>query len=245
MAFSLSVAITATAEHATASDGTFSAAGATAWNGTGAHSVAGSGTLSVVDATSGGVPYFSSTTAIGTSALLASGGVVIGGGAGAAPSTTNITVTSSGNILNVPGNASQTVPVIMAKDNPSNPTGINFGTVTFAVGIVSNSTLAADFTSVFATTYVATGAPNMAVRSGGIYAWSNDASNPHQTKDTSLSRISAGVIGAGTGAQGEVDGTFRGLYQSSDGTAGATAGPFTVITSIEVKNGLVVTLTGS
>jgi hypothetical protein len=34
-------------------------------------------------------------------------------------------------------------------------------------------------------------------------------------------------------------------FKSSDGTSGATAGPFTVITAIQVKNGLVTTLTGS
>lgn len=36
-----------------------------------------------------------------------------------------------------------------------------------------------------------------------------------------------------------------GGYQSSDGSAGVTAGPFTTITSITVKNGLVVALTGA
>ena len=44
-------------------------------------------TGSVTDAISGGIPYFSSTTAEGSSALLAAGGVVLGGGAGAAPAT--------------------------------------------------------------------------------------------------------------------------------------------------------------
>lgn len=34
-------------------------------------------------------------------------------------------------------------------------------------------------------------------------------------------------------------------YKSSDGTSGATAGPFSAITSIQVKNGLVTTLTGT
>jgi len=34
-------------------------------------------------------------------------------------------------------------------------------------------------------------------------------------------------------------------YLSSDGTAGATAGPFTTITSIQCKNGLIVSLTGA
>lgn len=40
-------------------------------------------------------------------------------------------------------------------------------------------------------------------------------------------------------------GTFEGKYNSSDATAGATAGPFTVITAITVKDGLVTSLTGS
>jgi hypothetical protein len=34
-------------------------------------------------------------------------------------------------------------------------------------------------------------------------------------------------------------------YKSSDGTAGITAGPFTTVASIAVKNGLVTTLTGT
>ena len=38
--------------------------------------------------TSGGIPYFSSTTNMATSAVLASGALVVGGGAGAAPATT-------------------------------------------------------------------------------------------------------------------------------------------------------------
>lgn len=34
-------------------------------------------------------------------------------------------------------------------------------------------------------------------------------------------------------------------FKSSDGTSGATAGPFTTVASISVKNGLVTVLTGS
>jgi hypothetical protein len=48
--------------------------------------------------TSGGVPYFSGTTALTSSALLASGKAVFGGGAGAAPTTAN-PLTVSGNDL--------------------------------------------------------------------------------------------------------------------------------------------------
>lgn len=47
-----------------------------------------SGTLALtVAGTSGGVPYFSSTSTWATSALLAANGLMVGGGAGAAPST--------------------------------------------------------------------------------------------------------------------------------------------------------------
>jgi hypothetical protein len=51
--------------------------------------VTGSGTLALtVAGTSGGVPYFSSSSAWASSAALASNALVIGGGAGAAPATT-------------------------------------------------------------------------------------------------------------------------------------------------------------
>ncbi len=54
-----------------------------------------------VTGTSGGVPYFSSSSAIGSSGALAANGVVIGGGAGAAPTTVsagtiNYVLTSTG-----------------------------------------------------------------------------------------------------------------------------------------------------
>lgn len=48
----------------------------------------GNGGLGITSGTSGGVPYFSSTSTIASSAALAANALVIGGGAGAAPSTT-------------------------------------------------------------------------------------------------------------------------------------------------------------
>lgn len=45
-------------------------------------------------ATSGGIPYFSSTSAMASSAVLAANAIVIGGGAGAAPSTSGCTISS-------------------------------------------------------------------------------------------------------------------------------------------------------
>jgi hypothetical protein len=40
-------------------------------------------------------------------------------------------------------------------------------------------------------------------------------------------------------------GTILGTYKSSDGTSGVSAGPFTTITGITVKNGIITALTGS
>ena len=59
-------------------DGTFSSAGADAWNNQ---------IFGVSGATSGGIPYFDSATSEASSAMLAQYGVVLGGGAGAAPYT--------------------------------------------------------------------------------------------------------------------------------------------------------------
>ena len=75
---------------------------------------------------------------------------------------------------------------------------------------------------------------------------------------SSVETASAGAL-SGDGTTGdklavEVDGStiivnagnaLENGFKSSDGTAGATAGPFTVITAIRVKNGYVTTLTGS
>ena len=110
MAFSRTVA------HATAADGTFSAAGAAAWDGVGAH------TPAVTDATSGGIPYFSSTTAEACSALLAQYGVVIGGGAGTAPFTdgTNLLyTTASGPRLQVGSGGGASAGLIMGYSGAS------------------------------------------------------------------------------------------------------------------------------
>jgi hypothetical protein len=66
-----------------------------------------SGTLALtVAGTSGGVPYFSSTSAWASSAALAANAIVLGGGAGAAPATTTTgtgVVTAIGNAVNTNG----------------------------------------------------------------------------------------------------------------------------------------------
>jgi hypothetical protein len=73
---------------------------------TGVLSTARGGTGANLTGTSGGVPYFSSTTTMGSSAALTQNGVVIGGGAGAAPSS--IAAGTNGQVLlGVTGGAPQ------------------------------------------------------------------------------------------------------------------------------------------
>jgi len=66
-----------------------------------------SGTLALtVAGTSGGIPYFSSSSAWASSAALAASAIVLGGGAGAAPATTTTgtgVVTAIGNNVNTSG----------------------------------------------------------------------------------------------------------------------------------------------
>ena len=65
-----------------------------------------SGGTGLTSGTSGGIPYFSSTSAMTSSAALAANALVIGGGAGVAPATTTTgtgVVTAVGNAVNTSG----------------------------------------------------------------------------------------------------------------------------------------------
>lgn len=91
--------------------------------------ITSSGNLGLtVTGTSGGVPYFSSTSALQTSGVLAANSVVIGGGAGAAPSTISavnsaILSYSSGGVLSF---------------STTMPSGINLSTP--SAGVLTNCT---------------------------------------------------------------------------------------------------------
>lgn len=52
------------------------------------------------------------------------------------------------------------------------------------------------------TSNVDLGMPNGCLSSGGVFRWSNDSGNPHQTKDTGLKRAVAGVIATTDGSSG-------------------------------------------
>lgn len=71
-----------------------------------------------VAGTSGGIPYFSSSTTWATSAALAANAIVIGGGAGTAPATT----TTGTGVLTAIGNTTNAASGIVVKDTNGNIT---------------------------------------------------------------------------------------------------------------------------
>jgi len=78
--------------------------------------ITGAGTYTLaVSGTSGGIPYFSSTTAWSSSALLAASALMIGGGPGIAPSTITTgtgVLTALGNSVNSSGGIATSVPYV-------------------------------------------------------------------------------------------------------------------------------------
>jgi hypothetical protein len=74
--------------------------------------------------------------------------------------------------------------------------------------------------------------------SGAELGWTSSATDP-TTLDTAFSRISAGVVGVGTGAAGNSAGTIQGKHNSSDGTAGVAAFGPSAVASITIKDGIV------
>jgi hypothetical protein len=112
------------------------------------------GGTGITSGTSGGVPYFSSTSAIASSAALASNALVVGGGAGAAPST----ITTGSGVVTALGVATGTAGAFVvnggALGTPSSGTVTNLtGTASINInGTVGATTPAAGkFTTLEAT----------------------------------------------------------------------------------------------
>jgi hypothetical protein len=72
-------------------------------------------------ATSGGIPYFSSTTGMASSAVLAAGAIVVGGGAGAAPSTTGCTINVNSTITCSSSTPFDPQIIVQNTSNDANP----------------------------------------------------------------------------------------------------------------------------
>lgn len=108
------------------------------------------------------------------------------------------------------GNGTAAAPAIMATASASNPTGIYFIPGIFDINFSVNSNKSfsiGQYTENYQPSGI--GSNHFSLRSGGGFHWSNDSGNPHQAKDTSFYRLSAGVVAVGTGAAGSFAGSLK------------------------------------
>lgn len=108
-----------------------------------------------VAGTSGGIPYFSSSSAWATSAQLGANQVVVGGGAGAAPvSRTQFTVSSTGMVAIAPGTlVDGTSGFTFTATMPTVMTTVNYGMLLTTTGAGSSANFQIGFRSTFAAGY--------------------------------------------------------------------------------------------
>ena len=101
----------------------------------------GNGGTGITAGTSGGVPYFSATNTIASSAALASNAIVIGGGAGVAPSTTTTgtgVLTAVGNQVNTTnGLVTQTATLTSSALLLGGGSGTGISSTTTGTGVVT------------------------------------------------------------------------------------------------------------
>ena len=83
---------------------------------------------------------------------------------------------------------------------------------------------------------------NLVFGSDSGVKWTQNSGNGYNaTIDTNITRISAGVIAIGTGANGSAAGTISAAAFISGGSAGVDFGP-AAVTSITVKKGIIVAI---
>ena len=185
-------------------------------------------TPTVSGATSGGIPYFDSTTSEASSALQAAASPILGGGAGTAPYT-DAGLTSSGtgatfllnpSLLDVDDGSASAVAIRFASRagygifNTSGTTCIAFnGIVNFGL---NDSTLT--------------------VRGGGVIGWANVTPGVN-APDAGFSRTGAATVALGNGSSGNASGTFNCAAYQVGGAAGASFGPG-LPTSLTFVNGI-------
>jgi len=172
-----------------------------------------SGTLALtVAGTSGGIPYFSSTTTWATSALLAANALMVGGGAGAAPAT----VTTGANVVTALGVNVGTAGAFVvnggALGTPSSGTVTNLtGTASININGTVGATTAntGAFTSLSYTTTLTGGTGIVNLGSGQFYkdatgkvgiGTASPITNLHvSTNDQSTNRLRLQNTGVGGG----------------------------------------------
>lgn len=160
--------------------------------------------LKVSDAVAGAIPWFIDATTEGVSALLAATALVLGGGSGAAPYT-SANLTFSGTVLTSSAGFTATASFFTAA-GLNQTSGFQFGNGNVAVlnpstnvmGLYANGYQLALATSVVGTNKDAS------------LGWSASASSTIPTTlDSAFSRISAGLIGVGTGSGGSFAGGLK------------------------------------
>jgi len=191
-----------------------------------------SGTLALtVAGTSGGIPYFSSSSTWATSAALASNAIVVGGGAGVAPSTIttgNGVVTALG--VNT-GSAGAFVVNGGALGTPSS------GTLTSCTGLPVSTGISGFGTGVATALAVNTGTAGAFVVNGG--ALGTPASGT-LTSCTDLP-VSTGISGFGTGVATAlaVNTGTAGAFVVNGGALGTpSSGTLTSCTGLPVSTGI-------
>jgi hypothetical protein len=194
---------------------------------------------------SGGIPYFSSTTVLTSSALLGANNAVFGGGAGAAPfSSASVALTNVGatnETLTIKNNVASGITKVVIDPGASQSTGNplltlsstntnqilmtmagsgNFSQVSGTSGLVYDSPiLLGGGNSRF---YVGATGPRLS--SIGTIGWtaSDPITGPTAT-DVALERVSAGVLAVySTQAQGTTAANFRALELSAHYIVGTT-----------------------
>lgn len=167
-------------------------------------SVAGIDNNLYINRTTGGNIFFRENDSTASQLSIVAGGNVGVGKSNTAPSSTlhvyDATASTGSTTLTVQAGAGQSTTDLQQWKN-------NAGTV--LASMYSTGILGANVIAGGGGWGIGTTSSEIRSVSGGLYAWSSSAFNYNAGNDTGLSRCAAGVVCAGTGAQGSTAGTLK------------------------------------